>query len=391
MLSTLTPEQTRHCDAVRAAVHRALAVGGGWLAFEDYLRIVLYAPGLGYYSAGSVKFGADGDFVTAPELSVLFARCLARQCAEVLQAVDGDTLLELGAGSGRMAADVLATLAALGQLPEHYYILEVSAELRERQRATLAMLPAPLAGRVAWLDTLPRRPIAGVVLANEVADALPFRRFAIHSGALWERGIAASAEGALIEADRAASSALVQELERLVPHLAPHLAPQWPVDYVSEFCPLQGPWIAALGDALARGAILVTDYGLGRREYYDPRRDRGTMRCHFRHRAHEDALRYPGLQDITAWVDFTRLAESALDARLEVSGYCTQAAFLLGTGIEAELAAAAGAQARARLASEARQLLLPGEMGEHFKALALTRGLQAPLQGFRHQDLRHAL
>jgi SAM-dependent MidA family methyltransferase len=383
MLPALSSGESAHCAAVLAAVHRALADAGGWLAFDDYLRLVLYAPGLGYYSAGSVKFGVDGDFVTAPEISTLFARCLARQCAEVLRASGGDTLLELGAGTGRMAAGVLAALEEIGQLPERYYILEVSADLRARQRAMLATLPTPLAARVAWLDTLPEAPFTGVVLANEVADALPFRRFAIHSDGFWERGVAVSDQGRLIEEDRPAPAELVRELERL--------RPDWPAQYVSELCPLQGPWIAALAGTLSRGAVIVIDYGLARREYYDPRRAQGTLRCHFRHRAHEDPLRYPGLQDITAWVDFTRLAEAASDAQLEVAGWCTQTAFLLGTGIEAEVAAPASATLRARLAAEARQLLLPEEMGEHFKALALTRGLDLRLQGFRYQDRRHSL
>jgi SAM-dependent MidA family methyltransferase len=383
MLPPLTVRESGHCASVLAAVRRSIADAGGWLAFDDYLRLVLYAPGLGYYSAGSAQFGAAGDFVTAPEFSELFARCLARQCAEILLATGGGSVLELGAGTGRMAAGVLMALEQTGQLPEHYYILEVSAPLRARQRALLTALPAALARRVAWLETLPEEPFAGVVLANEVADALPFRRFSIHSGAFWERGIASAGEGGLIEADRAAPAELARELERL--------APQWPAHYVSELCPLQGAWIAALAATLTRGAVIVIDYGLARREYYDPRRDRGTLRCHFRHRAHEDPLRYPGLQDITAWVDFTRLAEAASEAQLEVAGYCTQTAFLLGTGIETELAAPAGAGQRARLAAEARQLLLPEEMGEHFKALALTRGLELRLQGFRHQDLRHSL
>ncbi len=383
MLGALTSAQHRHCAAVRAAVHRALAQRGGWLGFDDYLRIVLYAPGLGYYSAGSVKFGVEGDFVTAPEISALFARCLARQCAEILLATGGGDLLELGAGTGRMAAGVLSALDRTGTLPRHYYILEVSAELQARQRATIAELPAALAARVVWLQTLPEQSFVGAVVANEVADALPFRRFAIRSGLLYELGVAAAVDGGLIEAERAAPADLVHELGRL--------GCQWPRDYQSELCPLQGPWIAALAATLVRGAVLVIDYGLTRREYYDPRRDRGTLRCHFRHRVHEDPLRYPGLQDITAWVDFTRLAEAASDARLEVAGFCTQTAFLLGTGIEQELAASASIGERARLASEARVLLLPEEMGEHFKALALTRGLSVQLQGFRHQDLRHAL
>jgi SAM-dependent MidA family methyltransferase len=382
-LPALSAQQREHAAAVLAAVRFAVAGGGGWLGFDDYLRIVLYAPGLGYYSADSAKFGASGDFVTAPEISNLFSHCVARQCAEILSAMGGGSLLELGAGTGRMAAAALLALERLGALPERYWILEVSAPLRALQRATLGALPAALAQRVSWLETLPETPFCGVVLANEVADALPFQRFAIHSGGIWERGVALSDDGGLIEADRVAPASLVRELERL--------RTDWPATYVSELCTLQGPWIASLAATLARGAVLLTDYGLPRREYYDPRRAQGTLRCHFRHRAHEDPLRYPGLQDITAWVDFTRLAEAAADAQLTVAGYCTQTAFLLGTGIEAELAAAAGGVQRARLAAEARALLLPEEMGEHFKAIVFTRGLDLPLQGFRHQDLRHAL
>jgi len=382
-LPALSAQELLHSAAVLAAVRDAVAAAGGWLAFDDYLRIALYAPGLGYYSAGGAKFGAGGDFVTAPEISNLFSHCVARQCAEILTATGGGSVLELGAGTGRMAAAALLALDRLGALPARYWILEVSAELRARQRATLGALPSALAQRVCWLETLPDTPIHGVVLANEVADALPFQRFAIHSGRFWERGVAVSDDGGLLEADRAAPASLVRELERL--------RAGWPASYVSELCPLQGPWIASLAATLARGAVLLTDYGLPRRDYYDPRRAHGTLRCHFRHRAHEDPLCNPGLQDITAWVDFTRLAEAAADAQLEVAGYCTQAAFLLGTGIEAEVAAAASDVQRSRLAAQARALLMPEEMGEHFKAIVFTRGLDLPLQGFRHQDLRHAL
>jgi SAM-dependent MidA family methyltransferase len=382
-LPELSPEQARHSALVASAVVAAIERGTGWLAFDDYLRTVLYAPGLGYYSAGSVKFGAAGDFVTAPELSALFARCLAAQCAPVLRALGGD-VLEIGAGTGRLAVDLLARLAELEQLPGHYYILEVSADLRARQREMLARLPAPLRSRVLWLETLPAVPITGVVVANEVADALPFQRFVVDGAAIYERGVGLSATGALIDADRHASPVLRAELE--------HMAPDgWPPRYLSELCPLVRPWIAAIAASLSRGAIFLIDYGLPRHEYYHAQRDRGTLRCHFRHRAHDDPLLYPGLQDITAWVDFTRVAEAAVDAQLEVAGYCTQAAFLLANGIEAEVAAAGGSLERARLASQARMLLLPGEMGERFKVMALTRAFDEPLRGFALQDLRRSL
>jgi SAM-dependent MidA family methyltransferase len=376
-------QQLRQSTAVIEAVRAAIQAQGGWLGFEQYLRIVLYAPGLGYYAAGSVKFGRSGDFVTAPEISGLYARCVASQCAQVLRVVGGD-VLELGAGSGRLAAGVLETLAELGALPEHYRILEVSADLRARQQARLADLPAALARRVVWLDTMPSAPIAGVVLANEVADALPFQRFVVEGANLYERGVALSATGELMQSDRSAGAQLRAELARIAPGA-------WPEQYLSELCTFVDPWIAAIGAALGRGAAFIIDYGLPRHEYYHPQRDQGTMRCHYRHRAHEDPLCFPGLQDITAWVDFTRVAEAAVAAGLTVAGYCTQTAFLLGNGIERELAAAAGALERARLASEARVLLQPGEMGEYVKVMALTRDFDEPLRGFQHQDLRRSL
>jgi SAM-dependent MidA family methyltransferase len=383
MLPDLTADQARHSAAVARAVSAAIEAQAGWLAFDDYLRIVLYAPGLGYYSAGSVKFGPGGDFVTAPELSGLYARCLASQCAPVLRAVGGD-VLELGAGTGRLAAGVLTRLAELEQLPHHYYILEVSADLRVRQNETLAGLPAALRSRIAWLDALPATPITGVVLANEVADALPFQRFVIDAEALYQRGVGLSDDAALVDADRPAIAALRAELGRIAPN-------GWPRRYLSELCPMLGPWVAAIAKALSRGAVFLIDYGLPRHEYYHPQRNRGTLRCHFRHRAHDDPLLYPGLQDITAWVDFTHVAEAAVDAQLEVAGFCTQAAFLLANGIEAELAAAGNTMERARLAAQARVLLLPGEMGERFKVMALTRDFDEPLCGFAYQDLRRSL
>jgi len=390
-LPPLQAEEQQHSERVLQAVRAALAAHGGWLAFDDYLRIVLYAPGLGYYSAGSAIFGASGDFVTAPELSVLFSRCVARQCMQVLQQTGGD-ILELGGGSGALAAGVLTTLQEQGLLPEHYYLLEVSAALRQRQQQRIGALPAALRSRVQWLESMPGAPISGVILANEVADALPFKRFVTHAEALLERGVALSAHGQLIDADRAAQPALQAQVAQLVASLGRHSAPwPWPSGYQSELCPLLAPWIAAIAAALGRGAALLLDYGLARSEYYHPQRGGGTLRCHFRHRAHEQPLLYPGLQDISAWVDFTRVAEAAVDAGLSIAGYCSQAAFLLGTGIEADLADSATALERARLASEARQLLLPEAMGESFKVMALTREPDAALRGFQYQDLRGSL
>jgi SAM-dependent MidA family methyltransferase len=387
-LPSLSLEERQHEAAVVAAVKAALAEQGGWLSLEDYLRIVLYAPGLGYYSAGSIKLGRDGDYVTAPELSTLFGRALARQCAELLALTDGD-VLELGAGTGALAATLLPAMEALGRLPQRYAILEVSADLAARQRERLAALPAHLRARVHWLSQPPEA-LRGVCLANEVADALPFRRFVVEQHGFLERGVAQDSRGELIEADRCAGVELTAEIQRIA-HTLGESAP-WPPGYNSELCLLLPAWLRSISAPLLQGALVLIDYGLARHEYYHLQRTRGTLRCHFRHRAHEDVLLHPGLQDITAWVDFTRVAEAATEAGLEVAGYCTQAAFLLANGIEQDVAGEADCLQRTRLASEARQLLLPGEMGEVFKVMALTRGLAgAPLRGFACQDLRRTL
>ena len=396
ILPPLSADEQQHSAAVAARLRAAITAAGDWLSFERFMEIALYEPGLGYYSAGSAKFGAAGDFVTAPEISDLFSRCVARQCAEVL-AVTGGEILELGAGTGRMAAVVLETLAAAGVLPERYAILEVSADLAERQRARLQSLPPALFERVVWLERLPSSPVRGVVLANEVLDALPCQRFVIgDDGAVLELGVSLSpgggaADGSLAAAfsdrARAADVALAMAVEKLLAELPGAL----PAGYTSELCPRIDPWVATVGSLLERGMILLFDYGLPRSHYYHPQRVSGTLRCHFKQRAHDDPYINVGVQDITAWVDFTRVAEAALTAGLDVAGFCTQAAFLLATGIEALVAEAVGTVEQARRAGEARRLLLPGEMGESFKAMALTRDYDMALGGFALQDLRHSL
>jgi len=368
------------------------------------MELALYAPGFGYYSAGSVKIGAGGDFVTAPEVSDLFSRCVARQCADVLAETGGE-ILELGAGTGRMAATILQSLAALGVLPDRYAILEVSADLADRQRSRIQQLPAELRDRVVWLDRLPQTPIRGVLLANEVLDALPFKRFVVHGGSFREVGVALDGDsfvwqemparretlsGSPADASvpqHGAPDALVAAANALMDELPFTLAD----GYTSEICLRVEPWIASVSQCLDQGMLLLFDYGLPRAHYYHPQRTDGTLRCYFKQRAHDNPFTNIAVQDITAWVDFTRVGEAALDADLEVAGFATQAAFLLGTGIEAFTAAPADTAERARLAGEARRLLLPGEMGESFKVMALCRNLQQPLRGFAHQDLRTSL
>jgi len=388
ILPPLTPEEAQHSGNVAALIAAQVRAAGGWLSFERFMELALYAPGLGYYSAGSSKIGSGGDFVTAPESSDLFSACLARQCAQVL-ALTGGEILELGAGTGRMAGALLGALAALGRLPERYAILEVSADLAERQRTRLKELPAQLRERLVWLERLPERPINGVMLANEVVDALPCRRFTCRGSGVRELGIAL-AEGAgdgFREQFGTADAVLAQAWRELRASLPGAL----PEGYTSEVCLRVAPWIASLAASLSRGALLISDYGLPRRHYYHPNRVSGTLRCHFKQRAHDDPCINVGVQDITAWVDFTRVAEAGSEAGLEVSGFATQAAFLLSLGLETLVAAEADPVQHARLAGEARRLIMPEEMGEAFKIMALTRGCDAALAGFELQDLRHLL
>jgi SAM-dependent MidA family methyltransferase len=387
-MPALDGAQRAHAQVLLAALRARIGARGGWIGFDEYLELVLYAPGLGYYSAGAAKFGAAGDFVTAPELSPLFGACVARGCAPLLAA--GGDILELGAGSGALAEVLLLRLAELDALPARYGILEVSADLRERLRARLERLPPALRARLHWLDALPPRRLRGVILANEVADALPFQCFAVTADGFAERGVALDGDAAPAWAERPAGTLLQEELRALSASLPQPLA----AGYRGELCLRLGPWLHGLADSLEAGAIMLFDYGLGRSELFHPQRSAGTLRCHYRHRAHDDPFWQPGLQDITAWVDFTRLAAAAADAGLHVAGYCTQAAFLLGAGIEAELARAGDALEQARRAGEAQRLLLPGEMGETFKAMLLARGedaQQALQAAFSVQDLRRLL
>ena len=386
----LTADEAAHSAALLQRITQQIRSAGGFLGFETFMDLALYAPGLGYYSAGSAKLGAAGDFTTAPEVSDLFARCVARQCAQVLHGVPGGGILELGAGTGRMARVILGELAAMDCLPAYYDILEVSADLAERQRVHLGQLPEALRSRVRWLQQLPPRPLRGVILANEVLDALPCRRFVMRGApqpVIEELGVTLAADGTLAWASRAADAVLTAAVQALNAQLPEALT----AGYSSEICLLADAWIASLAAVLEHGAMLLFDYGLPRAQYYHPDRRSGTLTCHFKHRAHFDPLLQVGVQDITAWVDFTRVTLAGVGAGLELLGFCTQAGFLLGTGIDVLLGQASDPVEQARLNGEARRLLMPGEMGEAFKLLALGRGITAPLECFRHQDLRDSL
>ncbi len=377
-----------HGERVTAHIRDAIAAAGGAIPFARYMDLALHAPGLGYYSAGSAKFGEAGDFVTAPELSPLFARCLARQVREILAALGDGGVLEAGAGSGVMACELLAELERLDALPAQYAILELSADLRERQRALFAERIPHLLPRIVWLDRLPARGFTGLVIANELLDAMPVHRVIAGRDAeeyvCWRDGRFAWTEGPLSDAHLDLRvDALYRELGR----------ERFTDGYRIEIHLAIEAWIAAVSSALERGAVLLVDYGYARREYYHPERAGGTLMCHYRHRAHADPLILAGLQDITAHIDFTAVAEAASAHDLSVAGYTTQAYFLLGSGLQ-EIGASLGdlpTVERMQIAQQIRRLTLPGEMGEKFKVIALARGLEIPLSGFSLRDERGRL
>jgi SAM-dependent MidA family methyltransferase len=372
-------------QALRESICCAVQRSGGCLPFADYMNMALYEPGLGYYSNGLIPFGEQGDFVTAPESGALFGRSLARCVASVLAQLDNGLVLELGAGSGVLARVLLQELQALDALPERYLILERSGAMRGLQREALRDLPE-LAERVEWLDILPGDAFDGVIVGNEVADALPVSRFRWREGRARLLGVGCDGEALAwceLDAD--------PETQRAIAAMAQQYG--WQGEYQSEVCPGLKAWVDGLCECLGRGALVLVDYGYGRAEYYHPQRAMGTLMCHYRHQAHPDALWFPGLQDITAFVDFTSIAEAATAAGLRLEGYTSQAQFLLSCGIDRLLAQEDPADTRRflQLSNEAKRLMLPGEMGERFKAIGVSRGLNKPVLGFGLRDLRSRL
>lgn len=362
----------------------------GSIPFWRYMELALYAPGLGYYSAGKTKFGASGDFVTAPELGNLFARSVARATSNVLRASPDTHFVEVGGGTGKFAAAALAEWENLGSLPRRYRILDRSAELRERQHATIAEHVPQLLHRVEWLDTPPVENWRGVLFANEVIDALPVHRFAVRAGEMRELHVGFDAAGQLRILECEADAMLIAAVRHAASDLDAPLAD----GYQSEILPQLPYWIDAVCGAMAAGLAVFVDYGYPRREYYLPERNQGTLSCHFRHRVHGNPLLWPGLQDITAWVDFTALAEAGTHIRLPLAGFTSQAQFLFAAGlldlmqIEQLAVDEAG---RYALAQEVKRLTLPGEMGERFKVMCFARGIDNVPQAFTSYDQSHRL
>ena len=380
-----------HAERLLALLRAEIVDAGGWIPFHRYMELCLYAPGLGYYSAGSRKFGADGDFITAPELSPLFAGCVAAQCAQVLEALDDADIVEVGAGSGALAVSLLAALEQQQCLPRRYRILELSADLRRRQQQRLAAELPQLLARVEWLDTLPEQDWQGVLVANELLDAMPVHRFRV-TGSGFEEGFVGWADGALtMHYDAPQSPGLVDALATLVADLRWSL----PAGYESEINPALEVWVADIASHLRRGLVLLSDYGFPQAELYHPERGMGTLMCHYRQRSHGDPLILPGLQDISAHVDFTAVGEAALAADMRVAGFISQAGFLINGGLlqrVTALSADAGSRAAATANRDVNMLTSPAEMGELFKFIALTRGLDnLPLLGFARGDRRGTL
>lgn len=376
-----TPEAREHSARVAAHIRQEIHAAGGWIGFERYMERALYAPGLGYYMAGARKLGAEGDFVTAPEISPLFGRTLAHQVREVL-ALAGNEVLEVGAGSGALAASLLCELERLDALPSRYLILELSPDLRRRSRDTLAGRMPHLMERIAWLNQLPPA-FRGCILGNEVLDAMPVSLVCRANGELRERGVTV-AEARFAWSARSLPEALVPRIDR-----------SWfPFDgYCSEIQRHAQGFVKTLGDVLARGVALFVDYGFPRREYYHPQRASGTLRCHYRHHAHDDPFFLPGLQDMTSHIDFTAMAQAGAAGGLELLGYANQAQFLINCGITDLVAHTPAEDPRAYLplAAQVQKLTSPAEMGELFKVIALGKGVTPTLLGFRSGDKRHTL
>jgi len=398
------PEEAakKHSLLLKQRIQAACSRNAGCIRFSEFMNIALYEPGLGYYSGGLQKFGQKGDFITAPEVSALFGQCLANQLSEVIQHFQEGSdekgldekvyVLEFGAGSGVLAADILQQLEKLGSLPEQYLILELSAELKQRQKETLKKNVPHLIKCVQWIDRLPDDVINAVVIANEVLDAMPVECFRVNrseSNKKVESLMVAMEDDDLVSRYLPADS----RTEDVIASMQQRSEFEFSDNYKSEYNPAIHGWLSALEHKIKNLVILLIDYGYNEKEYYHPERATGTLMCYYQHRAHSDYFWWPGLQDITAFVNFTDVAYSAVDLGLDVSGYTTQAAFLLSCGLSElhESQVTDDVQQQIKLSQQIKTLTLPSEMGERFKVMALTKNYEKSLMGFAMLDLRNRL
>lgn len=375
-LPPLDPVAKSISDTLSLQIQREIQQNGPIL-FSQFMSAALYTPKWGYYRNAFQKLGDGGDFVTAPEISALYSACIAHQCAEVLEKFPGGDILEFGAGSGVMAADILQTLHAMNILPKHYYILELSAHLKALQRETIFKKIPTLYDRVIWLECLPLQPMRGVVIANEVLDAMPVELFTWKNGPIINR-VDFQKEQFILIRDKKINRELQSRFEQY------QIAFQ--DGYTSEVNLYLPAWIKSITEFFLAGLLLLIDYGFPRREYYHPDRDQGTLMCHYRHRAHTDPFVFPGMQDITAHVDFTAVAEAAFDYHFSVAGFTNQASFLINSGLLSLIQQAENEQHRVQQNQQVLQLTSPAEMGELFKVMALTKNMDLDLGGFSNHN-----
>lgn len=379
------------------SIKKACERSDGWIRFSEYMNIALYEPGLGYYSGGLQKFGQKGDFITAPEVSPFFGQCLANQVQEVFQnfeksAEAGQFIVEFGAGSGVLALDILLALEKLDSLPEKYLILELSAELQHRQKKLIRQKAPHLYDHVQWLEQLPERLPGAIIIANEVLDAMPVECFRVSGESA---GNEIETLMVAMDDEKFHSKYIVADdsVDKKVRSIQQRSEIEFTAGYCSEYNPAIGGWLSALENKIDRAVFLLIDYGYNEQEYYHPDRTAGTLMCYYQHKAHGDYFWWPGLQDITAFVNFTDVAYSAVELGLEVAGYTTQAAFLLANGLS-ELHASEvtdDIQQQIKLSQQIKTLTLPSEMGDRFKVMALTKNYDEPLKGFSMLDLRNRL
>ena len=376
----------QHSEKLIALIKNEIDKNAGAISFQRYMELALYAPGLGYYAAGSNKLGEEGDFITAPEISTLFSQALANAIIPALD--NASVILEVGAGRGRMAADILVYLQQQNKLPEEYWILELSADLRERQKNTIEETAPELLDKVKWLNSLPDN-FSGVVLANELLDAMPVQLFQKNENDISEVNVVWKEDKFSFQLQSSFDERLITRVKDIENELGADLNS----GYVSEVNFAAEDWIKSIAEQLQQGVIVLIDYGFPRHEYYHEQRSQGTLMCHYRHRTHPDAFVYPGLQDITAHVDFTAMADAALEANMRVIGYTNQVSFLMGAGIMelADLNEDGEIKEQIEITSQIKKLTLPHEMGELFKVIGFSKDCDISLPAFEFRDLREYL
>lgn len=378
-------EAKHHSNRLIETIRQLIVANKSKITFAEFMQQALYAPGLGYYTSGTRKFGADGDFVTAPEISPLFSYCIAEQCREVLKKLSSPYILEFGAGTGKMALNILQHLKRCDQLPEKYSILEVSADLQQRQQELFQQQAPDLLDRVQWLTALPEQAFSGVILANEVIDAMPVHIIEFNQNNIEECYVGWD-EQFIWKRAPICDLSVTQQAKNLQPFINTDANA-----YHTEVRPIVKPWLSSLNEILTEGLVLLIDYGFPQKEFYHPDRSQGTLMCHYQHRAHANPFLWPGLQDITTHVDFSHLAQEASQLGFHIAGYTTQAFFLMACGLLDFVTKINGTEQQWQANQQIKQLTLPSEMGELFKVLALTKNLNINLRGFSMRDMRERL